>query len=218
MILTVRADFRCFRLDGALFLARFHVPLLVGTRLACTVANPAYNQQHRYDHQSDCHRLVLPFVVLFCYTSRALYGARRTLYNMYNGSVNTDCIKIFMAREIENPFAAQLRIRRGNTPQGVFAEQLGLKQAVYSHYENRRREPTLDELCRIARVLNVTPNDLLGFSAASSSGDVTHGTNSPIIKVNGNNNNIAPPPLSRSTSTSPSTPGGKIRKGNGKRK
>lgn len=73
-----------------------------------------------------------------------------------------------MAKEIENPFAAQLRIRRGNTPQGVFAEQLGLKQAVYSHYENRRREPTLDELCRIARVLGITPNDLLGFSSASS--------------------------------------------------
>ncbi|MBR4653474.1 MAG: helix-turn-helix transcriptional regulator [Kiritimatiellae bacterium] len=110
-----------------------------------------------------------------------------------------------MAKEIENPFAAQLRIRRGNTPQGVFAEQLGLKQAVYSHYENRRREPTLDELCRIARVLGITPNDLLGFSSASSApsaGDVTHGANSPIIKVNGNHNNI--PPQS-STSSSQST-------------
>lgn len=82
---------------------------------------------------------------------------------MYNNDVNTVCI-IFMDREIENPFAAILRTMRGNTPQGVFAEKLGLKQAKYSHYENKRREPSLDELCRIARSLNTTPDVLLGFS------------------------------------------------------
>ena len=70
-----------------------------------------------------------------------------------------------MARETDNPIAAVLRILRGNTPQGVFASRLGIKQAVYSHYENKRREPSLDEVCRIARALGTTPNVLLGFEA-----------------------------------------------------
>ena len=74
-----------------------------------------------------------------------------------------------MERETENPFAAVIRIMRGNTPQGIFAERLGLKQAKYSHYENHRREPSLDELCRIARALDTTPNVLLGFEPPPTS-------------------------------------------------
>ena len=74
-----------------------------------------------------------------------------------------------MVQESENPFAAVLRIIRGNTPQGVFAERLGLKQAKYSHYENKRREPNLDELCKIAKSLNTTPNVLLGFEPPPTS-------------------------------------------------
>jgi hypothetical protein len=106
--------------------------------------------------------------------------------------------KIFMERKVENPFAAILRILRGDAPQGVFAERLGLKQAIYSHYENRRREPSLDELCRIARTLGTTPNVLLGFEAPSSPGTaVTTGANSPIISGNGNSVTIATPATKR---------------------
>lgn len=57
---------------------------------------------------------------------------------------------------------------------------LGIKQAKYSHYENRRREPSLDELCRIARALNTTPNVLLGFDDMPQISSITTGDNSPI--------------------------------------
>ena len=89
-----------------------------------------------------------------------------------------------MERETENPFAAVIRIMRGGTPQGVFAERLGIKQAKYSHYENHRREPSLDELCRIARALDTTPNVLLGFepppSAIPREPSIRTGNNSPV--------------------------------------
>lgn len=86
-----------------------------------------------------------------------------------------------MALKTDNPFAATLRLLRGNTPQGVFAKQLGVKQAIYSHYENRRREPTLDALCRIARALDTTPNVLLGFEPPPSTAPtITTGNNSPV--------------------------------------
>ena len=86
-----------------------------------------------------------------------------------------------MERETENPFAAVLRIMRGETPQGVFAERLGLKQAKYSHYENHRREPSLDELCRIARALDTTPNVLLGFEPPPiTAPSIKTGDNSPV--------------------------------------
>lgn len=95
--------------------------------------------------------------------------------------------KNFMEQESENPFAAVLRIIRGSTPQGVFAERLGLKQAKYSHYENKRREPSLDELCKIARLLGTTPNVLLGFepppnraSEALREANIRTGDNSPV--------------------------------------
>ena len=112
-----------------------------------------------------------------------------------------------------------LRILRGNTPQGVFAAQLGLKQAIYSHYENKRREPSLDEVCRIARVLGTTPNVLLGFeapplrdSAPPRETKIRTGDNSPVVVggVNGSGNIVGStinvtPPKSTSQSTSPST-------------
>ena len=90
-----------------------------------------------------------------------------------------------MEQESENPFAAVLRIIRGSTPQGVFAERLGLKQAKYSHYENKRREPSLDELRKIARLLETTPNVLLGFEppphrASTLPREIKTGDNSPV--------------------------------------
>ena len=101
-----------------------------------------------------------------------------------------------MARETDNPIAAVLRILRGNTPQGVFASRLGIKQAVYSHYENKRREPSLDEVCRIARALGTTPNVLLGFEApplrdSAPPREIKTGNNSPVTIVKGDNNKIS---------------------------
>lgn len=110
-----------------------------------------------------------------------------------------------MERETENPFAAVLRIMRGETPQGVFAERLGLKQAKYSHYENHRREPSLDELCRIARALNTTPNVLLGFepppitAPGIKTGDIK-GNSAPVV-LGSHNTVVSPPSLSSSSTT-----------------
>ena len=104
-----------------------------------------------------------------------------------------------MERETENPFAAVIRIMRGNMPQGVFAERLGIKQAKYSHYENHRREPSLDELCRIARALDTTPNVLLGFEppplrdSASPRETNIHDINGSFNIVGDGNTLVAPP-------------------------
>ena len=116
-----------------------------------------------------------------------------------------------MERETENPFAAVIRIMRGGTPQGVFAERLGIKQAKYSHYENHRREPSLDELCRIARALNTTPNVLLGFeppplcgSAALRESNNISASDNAQVAIGNNNTQInfkSPPPKSSSSST-----------------
>ncbi len=109
-----------------------------------------------------------------------------------------------MERETENPFAAVIRIMRGETPQGVFAERLGIKQAKYSHYENHRREPSLDELCRIARALDTTPNVLLGFEPPPTTapsirtGDIK-GNSAPVVV--GSHNTVVAPPSSSSSST-----------------
>lgn len=133
-----------------------------------------------------------------------------------------------MARETDNPIAAVLRILRGNTPQGVFASRLGIKQAVYSHYENKRREPSLDEVCRIARALGTTPNVLLGFeapplrdSAPPRETKIRTGDNSTVVSggVNGSGNIVGStfnyPPQSTSPSTSPSTSTARKRKAKG---
>ena len=44
-----------------------------------------------------------------------------------------------------------------------FAEKLGIGYTTYVAYENKDREPRYKTLCKIAHLLNITPNDLLGF-------------------------------------------------------
>ncbi len=44
-----------------------------------------------------------------------------------------------------------------------FAEKLGIGYTTYVAYENKDREPRYKTLCQIAHLLNITPNDLLGF-------------------------------------------------------
>ena len=60
-------------------------------------------------------------------------------------------------------FAGRLRKLRGSEAQGVFAERLGLKQAVYCHYEKGRREPSLDQLINIVLRLDCSSDYLLGL-------------------------------------------------------
>ena len=87
----------------------------------------------------------------------------------------------------------------------VCAKAVGVSQPAWNMWEMGVRLPKIELLTEVCDLLGVTPNHLLGYdTSAPSSGDITHGTNSPIIKVNGNHNTIAPPPSS--TSSSPSTP------------
>ena len=71
---------------------------------------------------------------------------------------------------------------------------LGIKQAKYSHYENQRREPSLDELCRIARALHTTPNVLLGFEPLRVSApprEIITGNSIANVTITGDNNKIS---------------------------
>ncbi|MBQ6339033.1 MAG: helix-turn-helix transcriptional regulator [Kiritimatiellae bacterium] len=109
-----------------------------------------------------------------------------------------------------NRFAERLKTLRTDAGlnQVALAQLLGVTQVTVSLYESGRREPDLDDLMAICDRMHTTPNKLLGYDTATSqasapsAGDTTHGANSPIIKVNGSHNTIAPP----STSSSPSTP------------
>ena len=98
-------------------------------------------------------------------------------------------VKSFMSR-----LAERLIALRGEEAQGVFAARLGLKQAVYCHYEKGRREPSLDQLVHIAQVLDTTPNDLLGVSSSSSS--------SSSVTVNGSGNAVAQGSCARAVASS----------------
>ena len=60
--------------------------------------------------------------------------------------------------------AERLLELRGDEAQGAFAARLGLKQAVYCHYEKARREPSLDILINMALRLGVTTDYLLGIT------------------------------------------------------
>ena len=78
-------------------------------------------------------------------------------------------------------FCSALKAFRAKAGKGqiAFAKDLGLSQPVYARYEKGDREPGLDELCRIARTLDVTPNDLLGFDKSPVT-SIKTGDNSPV--------------------------------------
>ena len=44
-----------------------------------------------------------------------------------------------------------------------FAAALGIGYTTYVAYENKNREPRYSMLCKIAHMLKITPNELLGF-------------------------------------------------------
>lgn len=57
--------------------------------------------------------------------------------------------------------------------QKAAATDLGVAQALLSHYEKGKREPGLDFLVRVANYYNVSTDYLLGRSAVSSGGIIT---------------------------------------------
>ena len=67
--------------------------------------------------------------------------------------------------EYRKRFANRLRLARlgKNYPQYYIANELGLTVASYQHYEKGRREPSITNIFRLAKILGVTPNWLLGY-------------------------------------------------------
>lgn len=58
--------------------------------------------------------------------------------------------------------AANLRVLRGSMSQSAFAKQLGIKQQTYANYELGVREPDIDTLIRIARLVGKSVDTLVG--------------------------------------------------------
>ena len=63
-------------------------------------------------------------------------------------------------------FAKNLRLLRkqNRMSQFMLADKLGVSQRTISHYENGPSEPSLQILCRIARIFKVSVDELLGFA------------------------------------------------------
>ena len=64
-------------------------------------------------------------------------------------------------------FAKNLRKyrKRKNYTQVKLAKKLNYGSTAIANYESGRNEPSFDDLISIARILDVTPNDLIGFTA-----------------------------------------------------
>lgn len=62
-------------------------------------------------------------------------------------------------------FAKNVRLLRkqNRMSQFMLADKLGVSQRTVSHYENGSSEPSLQILCRIARIFKVSVDELLGF-------------------------------------------------------
>ena len=56
----------------------------------------------------------------------------------------------------------EIRINKSNLNQAEVAKALGISRQSYNFYENGKREPTPDMLCKIADYFNITVDDLLG--------------------------------------------------------
>ena len=65
-----------------------------------------------------------------------------------------------------NIFARNLKELRekSDISRAEMADLLGITTAAYSFYETAKRQPGLDNLCKIAAALHVTTDELLGYS------------------------------------------------------
>lgn len=104
----------------------------------------------------------------------------------------------------ENLRAARIKERRTASQ---CAEAIGCTVAAWSQWESGKREPKYALLLDICLMLNTTPNDLLGMSAAPTSAplrEIKTGDINGSGNIVGSNINVTPP---LSTSSSQSTSG-----------
>lgn len=85
------------------------------------------------------------------------------------------------------PFSENLkRIRMETGMSGkIIAEKLGISYSAYMNYENRASQPPFDILCKIADILQVSTDELLGhklenFSPLTYAGFVVDDTQQPV--------------------------------------
>jgi transcriptional regulator with XRE-family HTH domain len=57
----------------------------------------------------------------------------------------------------------QLRIMRGYNTARMFSDALGIEQNRYTRYERAEVEPSLTMIDKICQMLDVMPNELLGY-------------------------------------------------------
>ena len=64
-----------------------------------------------------------------------------------------------------NIFAKNLKElrERSDISRAEMADFLGITTAAYSFYETAKRQPSLDNLCKIAEKLGTSPDELLGY-------------------------------------------------------
>ena len=79
-----------------------------------------------------------------------------------------------------NDFSFRLKEARNGENQSSFAARLGLKTAVYSHYETGKREPSLDVIIRIAQTLGVSVDWLLGLKPETGGGVAVTGSGNAV--------------------------------------
>jgi transcriptional regulator with XRE-family HTH domain len=60
--------------------------------------------------------------------------------------------------------ALRTRARELGLSHAAIARRIGMSERRYAHYVNGRNEPDLATLVRIAKALQTSPNELLGFA------------------------------------------------------
>lgn len=73
-----------------------------------------------------------------------------------------------LGKESLGPRIARLRKERGLT-QVQLANEIGIIQSIISGYEQERLRPTIEMLVRLAQVLKVTTDELLGVKSINKS-------------------------------------------------
>jgi transcriptional regulator with XRE-family HTH domain len=75
------------------------------------------------------------------------------------GTASAPDVRLQFAKRLK-----QLRIERGYVTARMFADALRIEQNRYTRYERAEVEPSLTLIDKICRMLDVLPNDLLGYS------------------------------------------------------
>ncbi|MGG6799489.1 UNVERIFIED_CONTAM: helix-turn-helix transcriptional regulator [Streptococcus canis] len=70
-----------------------------------------------------------------------------------------------MANNIFAERLVELR-KKNDLTQQELADKIGINRGSYSNWENGKREPSFSKLIELSKLLNTTPNYLLGISDA----------------------------------------------------